>query len=342
MILSNRLLGFRYRKNFFLNRINRRKYKSDIKIGSHNSCPVCGFEEASLISEVDRTGFPCQTVICKQCQFVFNNSFIADPEDFYSHEWGEERWKDPEKNFQKRTATDSYAWKRMAYLAKNINNDFKKINNILEVGCGDGCNLLPYHLIGKNVVGCDFNDNFLKPGREHGLKLITGGIENISESSPYDLVMLIHSFEHVTKMDEVVRLVANRIVSGGLVFVEVPGIIGWNRPKNNTKHSMGLKSSNNFLGYLQFQHNYHFDLNHLKVVWERNGFEMVSGDEWVRAIFRKKKNFENTNFNNELLNSKNDIFLHLSNVERDFLSIRNLACGLNKLISRKICTYNKK
>ena len=41
--------------------------------------------------------------------------------------------------------------------------------------------------------------------------------------------------------------------------------------------------------YLQFQHNYHFDLSHLVEFWQRNGFKMIQGDEWVRALFRKEK-----------------------------------------------------
>lgn len=349
MNITNTLLSFRYSNSFILNKIKKKKLKSSvnfIKVGSHDSCPICDCRNVDLIAEVDRVGFPCQTVVCQQCQFVFNNSFIVNTTDFYSNEWGSEHWGDPERSFQKRTATDNYAWKRMAYLAKNLNTEFQKISNILEIGCGDGCNLFPYHLIGKRVVGCDFDVNFLRPGRERGLELVVGGVESISKSNSFDLIMLIHSFEHVINMDETIQSVADRIKPNGLVYVEDPGVLGLNRVNSGAMQSMGLKSSNNFLGYLQFQHNYHFDLGHLKAVWERNGFEMILGDEWVRAIFRKKKTFENTQPEFKEggvgFNLENSTLSYLSKVERDFLSVRNFFCRLNNLISRKLCIYNNR
>lgn len=336
MIVTNKLLGFRYKKKFILNRVKRKKLKlnaNPIITKSHNSCPICNGMGVDLIAEVDRAGFPCETVICQHCDFIFNNTYIANPSDFYSREWGDERWGEPEKSFKRRTSTDSYSWKRMAFLAKTLNKKFHKIKNVLEVGCGDGCNLLPYHLTGKRVVGCDFDDRFLQPGRDFGMKLVAGDVENIPASNSFDLVLLIHSFEHVIKMDETIQSIASRITPDGLVYVEVPGVLGWNRRKKDESQAMGLISSNNFLGYLQFQHNYHFDLRHLKIVWERNGFEMVQGDEWVRAIFRKTTTPKITDSHK----SKSNVFMHLSKVERDFLSVRNVSCKLVKLISKKMC-----
>ena len=60
---------------------------------------------------------------------------------------------------------------------------------MLEVGCGDGCNLLPYHLIGKKVVGCDYDYRFLVPGREKGMELIEGDLRNIPSDRKFDLIM---------------------------------------------------------------------------------------------------------------------------------------------------------
>jgi len=58
--------------------------------------------------------------------------------------------------------------------------------------------------------------------------------------------------------------------------------------------------------------------------WQRNGFKMIQGDEWVRALFRKGK-VENN------INRKNDILSYLKSVEKDFLSPRNIS---NKIARR--------
>ena len=341
MKIKHSIIGFRYRKGFIINILLAKNIKlNENKIfKNHRYCPICNTDEYEIIAEVDRVGMLTETVVCSTCDFVFNNSFIMDPNSFYSSEWGTERWGDPKDNFLRRTASDAFSWKRLAYIAKKLGKYFEKIETVLEVGCGDGCNLLPYHLIGKNVIGCDFDPRFLAPGREKGMELIEGDLSNIPVDRKFDLIMLIHSFEHMIKLDEIVQEVYGRLNRGGLVFVEVPGILNWNRTKNATKTAMGLKSSNNFLGYLQFQHNYHFDLGHLKYIWERNGFEMVEGDEWVRAIFKKKAVKESTHIEtqpnwNEL--NKN-VILHLKGVEKDFLRLQNLICGFVKLIFRKFC-----
>ena len=134
-------------------------------------------------------------------------------------------------------------------------------------------------------------------------------------------------------MDATVQSTYKRLKDGGFVFVEVPGIINWNQPKKGLLSDMGLKSSNNFLKYLQFEHNYHFSLEHLKTVWERNGFELVYGDEWVRAIFIKKDKKKLTN-KVILNNNSSSLYAHLKNVEKDFLKFTNLLAGIMRRIIR--------
>ena len=225
----------------------------------------------------------------------------------------------------------------MAYVVSRLGDEFGNINSVFELGCGDGCNLLPYHLIGKQVSGCDFNEDFLKPGQKKGLNLIGGEIKNIPEDKVFDLVLLIHTFGHVVDMDETIKLVSKHLTKEGLVFIEVPGILGWNKVNADKKTSMGLESSNNFLNYLQYEINYYFDLSHLKEVWERNGFELIEGDEWCRAIFRKKIYFENS-ANDKIDTDRltRNIFKYLTSVEKDYLSIKNLIYGCIRVILRKI------
>ena len=343
MNINRKLLSFRYRKKSFLNRSKRKKLEitpNKIDKGSHTYCPICSSDEVYLISEVDRVGFPCDTVMCKKCEFVFNNSYISNPNEFYANQFGKARWGNPEKNFIKRTAKDSFSKQRFAFLIETLGENLSNIERILEIGCGDGCNLLPYHLMGKSVTGCDFNTRFLEPGLKRGLNLIKGDVNSIPDKSNFDLIMLIHSFEHVINLDATVQSASNRLIAGGLVFVEVPGIIGLNQIREKSNQDKGLKTSNNFLAYLQFEHNYHFTLEHLKLIWERNGFEMTYGDEWVRAIFRKKHTAELSNNESSFNKYSSNTMNHLINVEKDYLKISNLLSGIGRLFIRKISSNN--
>lgn len=337
MKINYELLSFRYKKLFFLNRYKFQKIQSNLNNlnkGKHSFCPLCFGDEVDLISEVDRVGFQVETVVCCRCDFVFNKSYIDNPIEYYEKNFADNRWIDPEESFKRRTSDEAYSSKRIQFVKKTIGENFLEIQDILEVGCGDGCNLLPYHLIGKTVVGCDFNENFLIPGRKEGMDLILGDIKSIPKNKKFDLIMLIHSFEHFIDLDEIIKQVYVRLNPGGMVFVEVPGIFNWNQIKKEKKTEMGFNSSNNFMNYLQFEHNYHFDLDHLRFFWERNNFEIVTGDEWVRAIFKRKET--NDNFKKSWNKLNHGIIHHLKLVEKDFLSIKNLIGGLIKLILRKL------
>ena len=151
------------------------------------------------------------------------------------------------------------------------------------------------------------------------------------------IITMNYTSGNVIDLDEMVQQVYGRLNPGGFVFVEVPGIVNWNRTKKTKKSEMGLNSSNNFMGYLQFQHNYHFDLGHLKYIWERNNFEMIEGDEWVRAIFKRKdiSNSDHIEIQPDLNGLKKNTLQHLKEVEKDFLSISSLSLGLIKLIFSK-------
>ena len=325
MYKQPKLLSYRFSKRNPLNSFRKSKLATEeinAKTGSHDSCPGCGTNGASLISEVDRVGFPCNTVVCNQCDLVFNDSFISDPVEYYESTFGKLRWKNPEDNFLNRIAPEAYIWKRFAYVSSALGKNFRTIKSVMEVGCGDGCNLYPYHLIGLNVKGFDYSEEFLEVGRKRGMSLIKGDFS--SSKQQFDLILLVHSFEHMLDLDKVVRNVHNLLKDKGFVYVEVPGLRNLNRKQADSKNIGRLSSSNNFLNYLQFQHNYHFDLNHLMEFWERNGFKMIQGDEWVRALFRKGK-VENN------INRKNDILSYLKSVEKDFLSPRNIS---NKIARR--------
>jgi ubiquinone/menaquinone biosynthesis C-methylase UbiE len=341
---TRQLLGRRYSKDNWLNRRKASKLKwspDELHTADHECCPLCGAEDGILIAEVDRIGFPNDTVICSACQFVFNDSYLADPAEFYSKEWAGDRWVEPEASFKRRTAIGSHAWKRLAFLLLTIGRDgFDNIDSVLEVGCGDGCNLLPFHLSGKRVTGCDFDDKFLQPGRDRGMELLKGDISVISSNQTFDLVMLIHSYEHVIDLHGTIEQVKQRLNEGGMVFVEVPGLLNWNRPRARLLQDMGLRSSNNFLNYLQLQHNYHFDLSHLCFLWEQAGFDMIYGDEWVRAVFTQSHDepLRETDVSIALRNRQTmDVLQHLQQVERDFISPANLLCKGIQTVTKKFC-----
>jgi SAM-dependent methyltransferase len=294
-----------------------------VKTGHNLFCNICESQELELISEVDRVGFQCDTVVCSNCNFTFNKNFISNPSDYYKNYYGANKWINPTINFNKRISKNAFSWKRYNYLQSYFKKNNINVKKILEVGCGDGCNLFPFFKKGKTVLGYDFGQKFLEPGIKSGMDLRYGDISNIDSNLKFDLIMLIHSYEHFIDLDKVLKPIESLLSENGLVYVEVPGLLSMNQTIANSKSIMEVPSSNNFINYIQFEHNYHFTLKHLTYIWERSGFYLNKGDEGVRAIFgiKKIKNYKKLKIE-DLKTIK--IIDHLRTVENDFLLFSNL------------------
>lgn len=340
MKIERRLLSQRYRKDRRMPFFYRYKMSKDainclkefrdaiisgeIKQNEHEKCPLCFNEDGILIAEIDRLGIPCRTVICKGCGLVFNDSFFPEEsqEVVYKKFYGKINFNglSPEESFSKRTKPDAYSWKRFAYISLQLGDNLGNINTVFEIGCRDGCNLLPFHLTGKEVVGCDFDEDYLVVGRKRGLNLIYGGTDSlIATGMKADLVILSHVFEHFVDLDKEIAKIKNVLTDNGYVYVEVPGLFNWNRKRCDALAEDGYRSTNDFLSYLQSVHNYHFDLEKISIFFERAGFKMVTGDEWARALFI---NGSSNELAKKISGSAEKVLTYLKSVERDYKSLR--------------------
>ena len=72
-----------------------------------------------------------------------------------------------------------------------------------------------------------------------------------------------------------------------------------------------------------------------------NGFEMIYGDEWVRAIFRKKDNVNSINNKISFDNNSLDVMSHLKKVEKDYLKLSNFVSRLTRLIGSLLFKNDK-
>jgi len=287
--------------------------------GVHQCCPACGSDTGYLISEIDREGVACDTVVCRNCSLIFNNSYIKTSESYYENVFAKKRWQNPEASFLRRTAPDSYSWRRLGWLINTLDIPLNSQLKVLEIGCGDGCNLYPYHMLGYDVTGCDYADDFLVPGRKRGMRLVNGDFTELD--GVFDVILLIHSFEHMMNLDEVVQNISRYLSAEGIVYVEVPGFRNNVRKRVDSFAEDGYTSNNNFMSYLQYQHNFHFDLSSLRFFWERNGFTVIKGDEWVRLVLKKgERALHKCDEQKVILDSLS----YLQAVEKDFLSLSTL------------------
>ncbi len=255
----------------------------------HECCPLCGAESALLISEKAGNGLPLPVQICDDCGLVYAGHFFSDDfaGTYYSKYYNRFKNKNlsPADLFAKRTAPEAYCWKRQTFIREVLGARYNEIRRVMEPGCNDGCNLYPYLRDGLAVVGSDFDDFRMDAGRAVGINIHRGGPAVLLEKeTPADLLIFSHFLAHVVDVNAVLEISRGLLRPGGFLYIETPGL-RMNRIAADPLRVDGHSSGNDFLGFYQFEFNYVFDLETLRLFLGRHGFQLVAGDEVIRSLF---------------------------------------------------------
>ncbi|MCX5696389.1 MAG: class I SAM-dependent methyltransferase [Candidatus Omnitrophica bacterium] len=260
--------------------------KINEKIYNFEDCDCfCGYRNDILLADRDWFGLYYPIVICKECGLIRANprlDFLSYKE-FYDNEYRKLYGEgDVEKNilWEQKVAQGQGVFD---YIIPKLPSNIKVV---YEIGCNMGSTLSVFKTENFEVAGVDFGSENIEYGRRiSGIDdLFVGGIPELlkkkSEKSA-DLVILNHVFEHLLDLEKELLDIRSLLRPGGYLFISVPGTFWW--IKNICK--------DNILGLLQNAHTFQFSLASLSYVLNCAGFEMVSGDETIRAIFRMDQKF---------------------------------------------------
>lgn len=100
--------------------------------------------------------------------------------------------------------------------------EIKRHMNILEVGCGDGGNLLPFSRMGCNTIGIDISECRIKDAilffKENNAKgeFILSDIFKMKEvKTKFDLIICHDVFEHIENKQMFLQNTKNMLTTGG-------------------------------------------------------------------------------------------------------------------------------
>ncbi len=239
---------------------------------SANPC-LCGSVDDVLIGTKDRYLIDVHTKLCKLCGLMRTDPYF-DAESlahFYNNDY---------RNIYMGTnqATSDFFERQVAH-GKNINTFISELgiapcDTVFEIGCGAGGILKAFQDKGAYVIGCDLGESFLQYGREQGLQLIHGDVEDLSTYAPARLVILSHVLEHFRDPIAELKKIRPLLRKDGYLYVELPGIFWIHKAYRS---DVGR--------YLQNAHVYHFCLQSLDYVLARAGFARLHGTEQIRALY---------------------------------------------------------
>ncbi len=100
----------------------------------------------------------------------------------------------------------------------------KKVDTVLEVGCGKGVFLKKLGSIGIIATGLELNENAVREGLQNGLHILNELIEDheTNNKGKYDVVCSFQVFEHVTDLRQVLQSSINVTKKGGKLIMSVP------------------------------------------------------------------------------------------------------------------------
>ncbi len=122
------------------------------------------------------------------------------------------------------------------YLIPYIKNfvDIDSCASVLEIGCGDGGNLLPFSRLGCRAVGVDISKNrirdaraFFKESEAEGRFIYADIMAMEEEVGCFDLLLCHDVIEHISRKRELLAGIGRFMKPGGYLFIAFPA---WQMP----------------------------------------------------------------------------------------------------------------
>jgi 2-polyprenyl-3-methyl-5-hydroxy-6-metoxy-1,4-benzoquinol methylase len=226
-----------------------------------NVCPACKSKDA--VHKFDKDGF--HYLECDVCQTLFVSPVPTDEaKEWYLENSGYLRyWREQmpaEVRASRNKAVYSKRAQSLAAIADKYQVSFKRI---LEIGGG----------MGEMSVFIDQEltyDEYLivepQPitSQYPKVKIINSTIENLMLNEQVDLVLAYELIEHITDPDILLNIILSNLVPGGFFILSTPGSGGFDIKV--------LEEKARAIGY---DHVSLYNVNSLKFLLERHGFEIV-------------------------------------------------------------------
>lgn len=161
----------------------------------------------------------------------------------------QKRHKDRKKYFNEQVFTSKkYV---IPYLEEYFSTSKLKV---LEIGCGEGGNLLPFLEKGCQVLGVDLAEDKISNGKEYlsdyikskQCQLLADNIFNLDSIGDFDLIFFRDVIEHVDNHAKLLSFCYNHLSSNGHIFVAFPP---WQNPFGGHQQML-----NSILSKLPFIH----------------------------------------------------------------------------------------
>lgn len=261
-----------------------------------DECLGCGSRRLQSLTYKDRENLGVRYVQCINCTLVFARRYMTDDclEEFYREEY---------KRLYPSHALSESKQSQLVRLLKMYASTFSH-PTVLDYGCGSGAVLGRLQKAFSSRVGVDYiHESYV---RECGASIITHE-DLYDRGDKFDIIFLSQVLEHVQSPKLLISELTNYLKNGGILIVEVPGLMAFGR----------LKSASNFVSQFKFCHKTYFNRYSLLKFIQRHGLDVLHVDNSARIIARKvsgkKIKSNHLPFKNLYLLKEDKLFLSAAN-----------------------------
>ena len=247
-------------------------------------CPVCDSEDSITLSTLKCKNFDGSIIYndikitaCKNCGHTYNDltdEEVYNLERYYSEEYAPINLN-PVATCALRPGSNSFfSLKRYAELYKLIELYVDKDSKILDVGCALGGLLAFLKEKGhKELYGIDVIEEYVRLSNNKNIKV--GNVYDIPfEDNYFDLIVLDHVLEHLVDLKTVIKELKRVLSRDGFLFIGLPD---------------ASRYDNMIFWFTIREHVQHFDLEHLDLLFDSNGFELLDYSKNNMPIDNKNK-----------------------------------------------------
>jgi SAM-dependent methyltransferase len=264
-----------YRKKFI-----KKLREGSIRVEKSRKCP-CGSAHLRRLSEKDRFGLPFGNSICAGCGLVSLSPRMA-PEslpEYYGSIYHPLICGVPAGTVLEDLVNEGQGRRVFESICPHLR---KKELKVCDVGAASGSALAGFRESASgmglicDLYACEYEERYLRAALERGIKAVKGGTDRLRGfGRRFDVIILSHVLEHFHDPFSELNVLSGLLAEGGLVYVEVPGIMDLGRYEHDLQ------------SYFVHAHNFSFNLSSLETVLSLSGYKLLSGDESVRSVFEK-------------------------------------------------------
>jgi 2-polyprenyl-3-methyl-5-hydroxy-6-metoxy-1,4-benzoquinol methylase len=172
----------------------------------HTQCLLCGSNDLRPLGPDYKHAY---LVRCHSCKLVFGKR-IPTAEELQAHY----------VQYIRDNSISPITISRYEELLEKF-EPFRKLNRILDVGCGDGHFLAVAKQKGWQVVGTEFTDEAVRVSRAKGIEIHQGPIQTLM-TEPFDVITSFEVLEHINDGKEHVRKIHSLLRNNGLFYFTTP------------------------------------------------------------------------------------------------------------------------